>query len=223
MKKTIALIVTFALGAFAGSGATYIYFKKQNEKMDSVKEKEKEEEFESVRKKYSELEEKLKKELDNGWAELLEEKKKLAELNKNKSPELMETYQKVLSGMDYASDAVKESVKEIVNDGKELIQNIKKDLRNDDIYLITSEELGLKEMDTGDSLEYNVEDLTYYQDGIVTDAMGEIIDNPDSLLGKTVMDLLPTYDSSGFNETYVRNDIKETDYRIDFAGCDFTE
>ena len=70
---------------------------------------------------------------------------------------------------------------------------------------------------------YDNEILIYYHDGIVTDSTGNVIDNPKTILGNTVMELLPTYDSSGFTETYVRNDILHRDYLIDIAGCDFDE
>ena len=207
MSKTATGIAAFILGSICGSGATYIFMKKKMLKAED----EKEAEIASAREVYSKM-----------AKDLQDEKKKIMEENEERKARYKEDINNYLNDRGYISQTLVSS-----EDDEEFPQFTKPEIiensKEKDIYLITQDEYGFKELDNGDADRYDNEILIYYRDGIVTDSSGEIIEQPADIIGNTVLELLPTYDSSGFTETYVRNDILHRDYLIDIAGCDFEE
>ena len=213
MNKTATAIAAFVLGGVVGSGTTYIFMKK---KIDKVTE-EKEEEISSARDVYSKM-----------AKDLQEEKKKIMEENEERKARYKNDINNYLNDLGY-TEKVPHIEQVMVNPEEDedfpKFASSDKPVNNldNDIYLITQDDYGVREYDNGEMERYDNEILIYYHDGIVTDSTGNVIDNPKTILGNTVMELLPTYDSSGFTETYVRNDILHRDYLIDIAGCDFDE
>lgn len=206
MKNPAMVIAAFALGSFLGSGATYIFMKKEISKIEKTKE----EEISSAREVYSKM-----------AKELQDEKKELMKKNELEKNRIMDDYKSGLTSFGYVQEVLQREEDDDLPKFAKL--DDEKDIADKEVYLITQDEYGLKELDNGDEEPYDGEILIYYHDGIVTDVSGEVVEDPTELLGNTVMELLPTYDSSGFTETYVRNDILKKDFMIDIAGCDFAE
>lgn len=215
MKNSLAMLSMFLFGTALGVSATMIYVDK-----NYVKRTDAEKEISKARETYSRLSD-----------ELREEKKKLMELNELHKSRIMDDYKNGLTSFGYVDEVVgKENAKEDEpkteevekpEDDEELSY---KDIYSDegkfeeqdkDIYLIDNETFG--------DIGYDVQDLTYYSNGIITDEAGDVVKDPISLLGETVMDILPTYVDGGFGETYVRNELTKTDYCIDLAHTDFFE
>ena len=71
--------------------------------------------------------------------------------------------------------------------------------------------------------EYEIEDLTYYSNGVLTNNLDEQVSDAEELLGKTMLDLVAQYEDSGFSVVCIRNDKLMKDFIIDFAGYDFQE
>ena len=86
-----------------------------------------------------------------------------------------------------------------------------------DIYMINQESVG------GLHDEYEIEDLTYYSNGVFTNSLDEQINDADDLLGKTMLDLIAQYEDSSLSVVCIRNDKLMKDFVIDFAGYDFQE
>ena len=219
MKRGVALAAMFTLGAIFGSGVTYILADK---KLKANYEKQIEKEIESVREGFTRMQ------------------KELYEKNKLEKERIMDDYKNGLTSFGYVEEVIgKEEdadiseelkneepenlINQLVKNGglpevdkpteaKEETKEVKSPSKN--IYLITAEEYG----ELGD---YETEDLSFYRDGTLTDSYGEPIEHPEQLLGEDLLDILATYLDSGFAETYVRNDLRRTDYEVDFADYDF--
>lgn len=70
-------------------------------------------------------------------------------------------------------------------------------------YVIEPEDFG--------TLDYNIDSLTYYADGVLTDINDDIIDDYESLIGT---DALNSFGKFEDDCVYVRNDELKTDYEI---------
>lgn len=221
MNNGTKTFIMFLLGACIGSGVTYILCnKKAEDKYSKIMEMELEKEVIQTRQAREELR-MMQKEI----------------LNKNEADKgkISEIIDYVSKGLGYSSseetevneseDSPSEDTQEI---GKDIVSQILEKIdvepsrseidppkeKDADIYLIEESQFG--EYD-----EYDVIDFTYYNNGVLTDAVDEPVEDGPEQLGETVMEILPVYANGEFPEAYVRNDIRRTDYRIDFAGCDF--
>lgn len=70
-------------------------------------------------------------------------------------------------------------------------------------YVISPEEV--------EDSDYNLETLTYYSDGVLTDDYDMVIENPENIVGTDFMNHFGEYEN---DTVYVRNDEKELDYEI---------
>ena len=74
----------------------------------------------------------------------------------------------------------------------------------DDPYVIDPSEFGEEE-------GYDTMTLTYFADGVLTDDVDDVIDEPDVVVG---LENLKVFEEFGATAVYVRNDIFKTDYEI---------
>lgn len=83
-------------------------------------------------------------------------------------------------------------------------ENIEKEDKLMDPYVISPEEFG--ELD-----DYDTDSLTYYEDGVLTNDMDEPIDNIDDIVGKESLERFGEYED---DSVFVRNDRLKCDYEI---------
>lgn len=133
-------------------------------------------------------------------------KKKASENEQNKpvtvttpsvKPDIIE-YAATIKGLGYATDSDEE---EANYEGEEEDDA----MADTEIYVISSDEF--------DELEdYDVETLTYYADGVLTDWYNEPIRHPDEYVGAG---MLEKFDELADGDTvFVRNEIRQCDYEI---------
>lgn len=212
MKNTLAMIGMFAFGAVLGASATMLYVESKYVKKEYA-----EKEISVARETYSKLS-----------AELQEEKKKLMDLNELHKSRIMDDYKKGLSSFGYVEEVIGKEKNQHPKETVE-IKEPQEEKSYEDIYSNQSEEsdpdqnIYLIDSESFGDLGYEIEDITYYSNGVVTDSAGVVIKDPESVLGETVLELLPTYEEGGFGETYVRNDITKIDYCVDLAHTDYFE
>ena len=70
-------------------------------------------------------------------------------------------------------------------------------------YVISPEEFG--------EIGYSTMSLTYYNDGVLTDEDGDIIEDVDDIVGRDSLDTFGDYEE---DSVFVRDDRKKTDYEI---------
>lgn len=145
------------------------------------------EEIDSVKEVYS----KKKPTIDECIEQIVEESEKPQQGKSiNDKPDIME-YAKTIKSLHYTSDDDEEE------EDEEMVQ--------DKPYVISPDEF--------DEIGYEIETLTYYADGVLTDYYDEIIDDVDDVVG------VESLNHFGENEgdedaVYVRNDSREHDYEI---------
>lgn len=71
-------------------------------------------------------------------------------------------------------------------------------------YVIDVEEFGMNE-------EYDTMTLTYFADGVLTDDVDDVVEDPDVLVG---LDNLKIFEEFGASAVYVRNEVWKTDFEI---------
>ena len=114
--------------------------------------------------------------------------------NLNSKPDIME-YASKLNKMGYTG-SVEESEEE---------SEVEEDMR-DKPYVISADEFDEIE-------EYEVETLTYYADGVLTDWYNEIIEDVEDVVGLDALENFDKYAADG-DTVFVRNDSRECDYEI---------
>lgn len=185
MNKNITTILTFLLGAAAGSAATWYLLKNKYEQIAQ-------EEIESVKEVYaaryssedSESVDEESEDIDN-LQETIEEKdaqwdrveEAAKTLRPKEMPNLME-YAHKLQELHYADETVP--------------------------YVIAPEQFDENE-------DYVTESLIYYRDGVLVDEWDNIIENVDDLIGKESLTHFGEYED---DSVHVRNDLLKTDYEI---------
>lgn len=68
----------------------------------------------------------------------------------------------------------------------------------------------IEETEYGTVYDYNLVNLSYYSDGVLTDEYDNEVDDVQEIVG----DVLETSDLIPYNDIYVRNDAKRCDYKI---------
>ncbi len=215
-KNIVAYAAMFLAGALIGSGVTYTVV---NKKLEDKYKEQTEKEIESVRSGFAKMQKEIYEKNEAQKAQIwkqweadtlannlgykgtkdIPEPEVPAELSEKSTSELTQEVQNIL---DKASN--------------EAVSNITKkpELIDNDIYIISQEQYG--ELDG-----YDMQDMSYYRNGVLTDNVGDVVENPKDVLGETVLTLLDTYADAGFTEAFVRDDIHGIDYEIDFADEDF--
>lgn len=175
-------IFAFIFGAAIGSVITWRFVKDKYARMADAEIADMEEYYSD---KYSEKE--------NTEDDSSEPVKK-AETIKYHQPDLFE-YAKVLNDNGYTNYSnVEEAAEEIKRGVKDL---------NNEPYVISPSEFG--------ELDYEQESLTYYADGVLTDQQGNVIEDPDELVGPNFEDHFGEYED---DSVFVRNENEKIDYEI---------
>lgn len=92
----------------------------------------------------------------------------------------------------------------IINDSGYTGSEKEEDEEVDEPYAITAEEFAELE-------DYETVTLYYYADDVLTDELGNVIDDPEDTVGT---DTLDAFNESYLDSIYVRNDARKTDYEI---------
>lgn len=79
-----------------------------------------------------------------------------------------------------------------------------KERKIDEPYVIAPEDLG-------NYADYEQIELHYYNDGVLTDELDEIVDDPEEIVGKEIADHFGEYEE---DTVCIRNDALKTDYEI---------
>jgi len=85
------------------------------------------------------------------------------------------------------------------------------DMRKDKPYVIPPEEYG-------EIYEYDTRNLTYYENGVLTDEDDNVIDDVEGLIGKESLDHFGDYEP---DSVHVRNDKMKADFEILRDGTNF--
>ena len=208
MKNYLKMFAMFVVGATAGGSVAYVLTKKHYETFIESEINSAKEAYEKMQK---DLYEKNNVEKERLWNEYFQKG--------------VQTGAAEMAGYVKSTDEVPEPVVEADADIPEEQETEPVHVTlppyegnpDQDIYLINQESVG------GLHDEYEIEDLTYYSNGVFTNSLDERIDDPMSLLGLTMIDLVAQYENSGFSEACVRNDRLMKDFIIDFAGYSFQE
>ncbi len=222
MKNSITAIIGFVLGSAVGAGVAYAVL---NKNLETKYSKLAEEEIKSARDAYSKMQKELydknvleknriMDDYQNGLASFgyVEEVKELQNQNISQDD----------SSENLLSPENKGKIQELVNDTAPEVPEpeerpyVKPKDPENNIYIITSEQFG-------EYNDYDMEDLTYYSNGVVTDNFNNVIENPEELIGSAAYMMLTDEDNDDFTERFVRNENRKTDYEIDIAGYDFFE
>lgn len=219
MNNKITLFGVFIMGTLTGAGAVIVYGKNKYIKKDVY-----EREISNAREEQLKLQDSLLKEKTNLEEErraLAEEKKSIAEKNVLYKSRIMDDYKNGLSSFGYVEEVLGKANANLEVKPKEepKIDDIQEPIKEDEdddskIYVIGEEDFG--------ELGYDIRDLTFYNNGVVTDEVGEVID-PNDLLGVSVTEILESYSEGGFKEVYIRNDLLKIDLDVELAGTDFFE
>ena len=132
-----------------------------------------------------------------------QEVEEVREYYRNKHDEVKKEEPEVEVEVPRDVDVVKEIVKEngYTNYNKPEQVNAS---QYDDPYVIDPSEFGEEE-------GYDTMTLTYFADGVLTDDVDDVIDEPDVVVG---LENLKVFEEFGATAVYVRNDIFKTDYEI---------
>lgn len=117
--------------------------------------------------------------------------------NLNTKPDIME-YASKINNLGYTGSAneAEESEEE---------SEVEEDM-HDEPYVISADEFDEIE-------EYEVETLTYYADGVLTDWYNEVIDDVEDVVGLDALENFDKYAADG-DTVFVRNDSRGCDYEI---------
>lgn len=181
MKAILSNIVIFSAGLAIGSAVTWQFFKTKYEKLAQ-------EEIESVKEVYSR---KFKKvEPKSEPVEKTDDRVEVPE--KDPTSGIRDEYEDTLRRLGYTnySDIPKSSGKE--------------EASVDRPYVISPEEYG-------DIEEYEQIELTYYEDGVLTDDQDEPIDDVDDIVGS---DFATHFGEHEEDSVHIRNDSHKCDYEI---------
>ena len=188
MNKTIIGLAGFVLGAAAGSAAAIFALKKRYESIAN-------DEIESVRSVYAQK-------LANKNKELKEQVDISKEDSSHEEPddEDRERLEGLMKHLDYSTFSDTEHEKK---DG-----SVKKETKvnqdPEEPYVITVDEYG-------EFADYGQVVLKFYSDGVLTDDMNDILEDPDDIVGYESLNHFGEYED---DRVFVRNDRLKCDYEI---------
>lgn len=186
MKNKLLYFAMFAIGASIGSLATWQYTKKKYERIAQ-------EEINSVKEVFLKNESIMKQEKNEVNSEVNNDKEH-------------DEYNKILETENYVLETIEDDSEEEIEENPEdyYVEDKTPDEYSDDICVIPPEEFGEVE-------GYDIEYLTYYSDGILTDDFGEILEDPESSVGNEYM---KHFGEHGDDSVYIRNNVYKCDYEI---------
>ena len=204
MKCAVKAALVFTAGAGIGGGVSWFVLKKQFDKKL-------EKHANDVSNAYTERIKELKKELntdkesDMPKTSVKEESEAIERANAGKTSSVLEYAQSVKDRKPFDYTNVEGVEKELEDDVVEAMVE-----SNEKIYIIQENEL-----DDRDCLGY-----TLYEDGVVIDENGDILEDVDSLLGENFVSKMQI---SGESSVLVRNDSTYLDYEVCAAGVMYNE
>lgn len=181
-------LLSFTVGAAAGSAVTYVLLKKKYEQLVQ-------EEIADVKARFAEkLKARPKMEAvdESDDKQMSIEFEEPSEENNEVDPEDKAAYE------NYA-DMYKAPPTGMTDKQKEVMKAM-----NSEPYVIPPEEFGEKD-------EYDTVSLTYYADGVLTDEWDEVIEDIDEVVGEDSLSHFGEYED---DSVFVRNDALLTDYEI---------
>lgn len=199
MNKLLPKTLIFAAGVVIGSVATWAVIKDKyaqiaQEEIDSVKEVfSRREKGESESRKFAMMGEAVAEGFEAG-VEAAEKKE-------------YERYASVYATANKMASVVKDGkTKSALEMGVDPNFKLEVEEETDDVerpYVIPPEEFG--------ELDYETVSLTYYEDGVLTDDMDNVIEDLDDIIGEESLKHFGEYED---DSVFVRNDARETDYEI---------
>lgn len=187
MNSKLLSFLAFVMGASVGSLVTWKCVEKKYKQIAQ-------EEIDSVKETYAKM---RKDDFEAKQADLEAMKAKLypAETEQVETPEVqpeeVKAYEDIVARHNYTSYS---------ND----INEKGGDMMVDRPYIIPPDEFG-------DYPDYETISLTYYNDKVLTDEYGEIVDDIDDLIGEASLNHFGEYED---DSVFVRNDALMTDYEI---------
>lgn len=201
MNSKISFVLGMVIGALAGVGASILYLKP---KYETQKEKEVRsviDEFNLEKKKIAERNE--------------QEKAEIEMRDRERAQAAKDSINKIVSSLGYSESDYRMPSDVPISRPEELAPDA--DILPPNPYLIDQKHDGdlyeIPEEEYGDEGRFEIE-LTYYSDGILTDDEDKPIEDPVSLLGENIIEALDDKLGIGLEEIYVRDDLRERDYRI---------
>lgn len=184
MHNGVKYTFIFSIGAALGTLATWQYLKPKYERMVQ-------DEVNEFKKDWSEREGEKSESSDE------DDESKIMDINelmqkRDELREMAKQYDNIVEENKYA---------EVLKKGGS------NSMKDDDPYVISP--LKFAEQDE----DYDVVSLTYHADGILVDDMGELIENPDSIVGTEFPEHFGEYTEDP-DTVYVRNERLMTDYEI---------
>lgn len=185
-------LIIFGIGAAVGSLLTWKILDKKYRDLA-------EEEIESVIDHY-----KMKEELDNNIGKKID----LKDEEVNKKPEVIadpkrmteEEYTKITNNLGYNFTREDNVIVTKEDDGSIWMEQGKDSVEP---YVISPEEFGEDDV-------YDTKSWTLYTDGVITDDIGQIVDDPENIIG----DALDHFGEFEDDAVHVRNEDLECDYEI---------
>ena len=201
--------VSFGLGMILGAAmgaAVSVYT--LNSKYETRIEKE----VASVKEAYA----KLKEEAESAKEGFNSKLHEISEANREAKEKIAEKYKEVTETFGYSNP------KDLFRFGSDVpvepAEPKKADIPPVQSSLIEQKEVGdsyeIPEEEFGGDGEYRTVDLTYYSSGVLTDDQDEPIDDISTTIGENVMDELDAKVEAGFEDVFIRNPVRGTDYRI---------
>lgn len=184
MGENLKNLLIFAAGAAVGVVCTWKYVEEKYKKIAD-------EEIESVKEVFSERHKKLdeyEKDL-NVKSEVV--KLAHAKPEEEEKPNIVD-YSSIVNNLGYKKETV---------DSSEVTGRV---IHEDGPYVIEEENYG-------EFSDYDTLTLIYYADGFLADEEGNLVDDIDSVVGYTSLDI---FDGTDESEVYVRNDISKCDYWV---------
>lgn len=176
----LGTVLAFLAGAAVGGGSVWYVLKARYEEIS-------EQDIYSAKQAFRAREEKLQREIDNLKERLEEPKTIQASATKNREKGDINDYAKMVNRVQYSRTSVPQPPEHEVEAP----------------YVISPDEFG--EMDG-----YTKISLTYFDDGILSDENGVIIDEPEDIVG----DALDHFGEYEEDSVFVRSDPKRCDYEI---------
>lgn len=192
MNKVLGNIFMLAVGATIGSAATWVYSQKKYSELIQVENEKTKEYYE---KKYSGT---TKDSEDTNVEETEEEKKE--------KEEQLGTVKNIIKESGY-SESEYSDYTQYSRPDKHTEENLKIFEKDENIPVVIAPE------SYGDNEEYSMNEYTYYQDGVVTDEDGDIIDpeKVKALLGVDFASHIGDYED---DSVFIQNDITKAYYQI---------
>ena len=158
--------------------------------------------------------------------ERLCDQKKMAEKNREEKEKLFETFKEEVKNNNYGEGVTKDYTdKAKMITGKELVEMLtntaekltkkEEDPKHDpNFYRQTGDIYMIDQSEYGDDETYNWVSLNYYNDGVLTEDLDDVVEDVDLVIGNDIYEQLADLTEKEVYTVYVRNDVRKCDYEI---------